>query len=75
MIEAIYLGLRQTRGISIPDFNHKFAVDFQTLFQKLLSDPGLKELLETEGEYCRLTPRGMLVMDSVVAKFVDLIPF
>lgn len=75
MIEAIYLGLRQTRGISIPDFNYKFAVDFQTFFQKVLSDPDLIELLETDGESCRLTPQGMLVMDTVVANFVDLIPF
>jgi len=75
MIEAIYLGLRQTRGISIPDFNQKFAVDFQQFFQKVLSDTGLNELLATEGEYCRLTPRGMLVMDTVVGRFVDVIPF
>ena len=75
MIEAIYLGLRQTRGISIPDFNHRFAVDFQTFFQKILSDPGLIELLELEDEHCRLTPQGMLVMDTVVANFVDQIPF
>ena len=75
MIEAIYLGLRQARGISIPDFNHRFAVDFQTFFQKVLSDPGLNELLKTEDKYCRLTPQGMLVMDTLVGRFVDLIPF
>jgi|GEM_PF-7002012 len=75
MIEAVYLGLRQTRGISIPDFNHRFAVDFQTFFQKVLSDPTLDALLEVDEKSCRLTPEGMLVMNTVVGRFVDVIPF
>jgi len=75
MIEAVYLGLRQTAGISIPAFNQKFAVDFNTLFQAVLSDPGLTDLLETNDGFCRLTPEGMLVMDTVVSRFVDVIPF
>lgn len=75
MIEAVYLGLRQTTGIRIPAFDQKFAVDFKTLFQAVLSDPGLSELLETEEDFCRLTPQGMLVMDTVVGRFVEVIPF
>lgn len=75
MIESIYLGLRQTRGISILDFKRRFAVDFQAFFQEALSGPGLNELLEIDDEYCRLTPEGMLVMDTVVSHFVGAIPF
>jgi oxygen-independent coproporphyrinogen-3 oxidase len=75
MIEAIYLGLRQTRGISLAAFNQKFAVDFTTLFDAVLTDSGLKSLLEVADDYCRLTPQGMLVMDTVVGRFVDVIPF
>jgi oxygen-independent coproporphyrinogen-3 oxidase len=73
MIEAIYLGLRQTRGILVPDFNKRFTVEFETLFEPVLSDPGLKKLLEMRADFCRLTPQGMLVMDSIVARLVDLI--
>ena len=73
MIEAVYLGLRQTRGIPVPDFNKRFAVEFKTLFEPALSDPGLKKLLEVREDFCRLTPQGMLVMDTVVARLVDLI--
>jgi len=75
MIEAIYLGLRQTTGISVSAFNQRFAVDFKTLFKTVLSDPGVTGLLETQDDFCRLTPQGMLVMDTVVSHFVDAIPF
>jgi len=75
MIEAVYLGLRQTRGISIPDFNYRFGIDFLEFFQAVLSDPGLDDLLEKEDERCRLTPEGMVVIDTVVSRFVDVIPF
>jgi len=72
-IEAIYLGLRQTRGIPIADFNERFSVDFNALFDAVLSDPLLDQLLERDADFCRLTPEGMLVMDTLVARFVDLI--
>jgi len=75
MIEAVYLGLRQTRGISMSDFNYRFGVDFQKFFQAVLSDSGLDSLLEKEDEFYRLTPNGMVVMDAVVSRFVDVIPF
>ena len=73
MIEAIYLGLRQTRGIPIADFNQRFSVEFTTLFEAVLSDPLLDKLLALDADFCRLTPEGMLVMDTVVGSFVDLI--
>ena len=73
MIEAVYLGLRQTRGIPVPDFNKRFAVDFKTLFEPVLSDPGLKKQIETGEDFCRLSVQGLLVMDSIVARLVDLI--
>jgi oxygen-independent coproporphyrinogen-3 oxidase len=73
MIEAVYLGLRQTRGIPIADFNQRFSVEFKTLFEAVLFDPLLDKLLELDADFCRLTPEGMLVMDTLVARFVDLI--
>ncbi len=73
MIEALYLGLRQTRGIPVLDFKARFAVEFETLFQPVLTDPGLRELIEIREGFCRLTPEGMLVMDSIVARLVELI--
>ncbi len=73
MIEAVYLGLRQVRGIPVHRFNQQFEVDFAGLFKPVLSDPDLKKLLVMEAGFCRLTPEGMLVMDAVVARFVDLI--
>ena len=75
MIEAVYLGLRQTRGIPIADFNQRFSVEFKTLFEAVMSDPLLDKLLERDTDFCWLTPEGMLVMDTVVGRFVELIPF
>ena len=75
MIEAVYLGLRQTRGLAVADFNQKFAVDFKGIFKPVIDDPGLSSLLEYGDDCFRLTPEGMLVMDTVVGRFVDLIPF
>ncbi len=73
-IESIYLGLRQTRGIPIADFNQRFSADFRTLFEVVLSDSMLDKLLELDADFCRLTPEGMLVMDTVVGRFVEVIP-
>lgn len=74
MIEAVYLGLRQARGIPIADFNQRFPVEFKTRFEAVLSDPLLDKLLELDADFCRLTPEGMLVMDTVVGRLVELIP-
>ncbi len=73
MVEAVYLGLRQTRGIPIADFKQRFSVEFTTHFEAVLSDPLLDKLLVLDADFCRLTPEGMLVMDTVVGRFVELI--
>ena len=73
MIEAVYLGLRQTRGICVPEFDEKFTTEFETVFAPVLSDPFMEKLLARDADFCRLTPEGMLVMDTVVGRFVELI--
>ena len=73
MIEAVYLGLRQTRGIRVSEFEKLFSVAFDTIFQPVLADPLMEKWLERDTDICRLTPQGMLVMDTVVGRFVELI--
>ena len=70
MIEAIYLGLRQTKGISIAFFNEKFGQDFNVLFKDVIKDLEDKGLVQSSQTRCALTPKGMLLLDSIAAAFI-----
>lgn len=71
MIEWIYLGLRQTDGISIERFNRKFNRDFHTLFEPIIIDLEEKGLIKTNQTVCALTLSGMLLCDSITDRFVS----
>ena len=73
MIEAVYLGLRQIDGIDMSAFNDRFGIGFMERFgatSVAFEQGGL--LTSTDG-HCRLTPRGMLLLDTIAATFVDCI--
>jgi len=70
MIEAIYLGLRQTKGIVIDDFDKKFGVNFKTLFEEIIADLETRGLAELFQNRCALTSKGMLYLDSIAAMFI-----
>jgi oxygen-independent coproporphyrinogen-3 oxidase len=69
MIEAIYLGLRQTTGILIDVFDKKFGVTFKTMFKSTMDVLEAKGLIELSQSRCALTFRGMLYLDSIAAMF------
>jgi oxygen-independent coproporphyrinogen-3 oxidase len=69
MIEAIYLGLRQTTGILIDVFDKKFGVTFTTMFKHTVDVLEAKGLIELSQNRCALTCRGMLYLDSIAAMF------
>jgi oxygen-independent coproporphyrinogen-3 oxidase len=70
MIEAIYLGLRQTKGILIDVFDKKFGVTFKTMFKHTVDVLEAKGLIELSQNRCALTCRGMLYLDSIAAMFI-----
>ena len=70
MIEAIYLGLRQTTGILIDVFDKKFAVNFKTMFEEIIANLEARGLAELSQNRCTLTSRGMLYLDSIAAMFI-----
>jgi len=70
MIEAIYLGLRQTKGIVIDDFDKKFGVNFKNLFEEIIADLETRGLAELFQNRCALTSKGMLYLDSIAAMFI-----
>ena len=69
MIEAIYLGLRQTEGILIETFDQKFGVSFKTMFEEIINRLEVKGFVEITQNRCALTTRGMLYLDSIAGMF------
>jgi oxygen-independent coproporphyrinogen-3 oxidase len=70
MMEAIYLGLRQTEGILIDVFDKKFGVNFKTMFEEVIIHLETKGFAELSQNRCALTSKGMLYLDSIAAMFV-----
>jgi oxygen-independent coproporphyrinogen-3 oxidase len=70
IMEAIYLGLRQTEGIVIDAFNKKFGVNFKTMYEEVITDLENRGFAELSQNRCVLTSRGMLYLDSIAAMFV-----
>ncbi|MFO7665539.1 MAG: radical SAM family heme chaperone HemW [Desulfobacterales bacterium] len=70
MIEAIFLGLRQKRGIDICLFNENFNVVFKDLFSDTISYLSKKGLVVIRDNRCALAGKGMVLLDSICAEFV-----
>jgi len=70
MIEAIYLGLRQTKGIFIDIFDKKFGVSFEIMFEDTIELLESKGLIEVSQNRCALTCKGMLYLDSIASMFI-----
>lgn len=70
MIESVYLGLRQSKGIDIKSFEDRFTCDFLHTFKDLdkFTENGLMVL--TDG-YCSLNPKGMVLHDYIVSNMID----
>lgn len=71
MIEAIYLGLRLTDGIDLLAFADRFKTAFMDLFGKRAAVFEQNGWLTTTAGRCRLTPRGMLLLDAIAADFIE----
>jgi len=67
--EFVFLGLRCLDGFTAHAFRERFGQDVEEVFPHVaeLYDAGL---LERSGECWRLTPRGVLLADSVFASFL-----
>ncbi len=70
MTEALYLGLRTSAGIDIGAFNRRFATEFTTLFRESIDRFEKEGLMEVNSGFCRLTARGLLVLDAVAGELV-----
>jgi putative oxygen-independent coproporphyrinogen III oxidase len=68
--EAVYLGFRTIQGIDIKNFNTKFKTDFLKNYNQIILDLKKRNLLELKDGFCYLTPEGVILLDSVVGKFL-----
>jgi oxygen-independent coproporphyrinogen-3 oxidase len=70
MMEAIMLGLRTAAGIDLQDFRKRFGVDFMQAHGAAAAELQSEGLLRLEAERCAPTLRGMLYVNTIVAKLV-----
>jgi len=71
LIEALYLGLRQSDGIDLnwlqKRFHHHFSDHFQSHVQQLIQQGRM--VMDNLG--CRLTLEGMLQSDHIISRLID----
>lgn len=67
MLEAVFLGLRRDVGVDVAAFERAFAVDFRSHYAAALAKSD--GALEWAGGRLRLTRRGRLLADAVIAEF------
>lgn len=70
MAETVVLGLRLDEGISFTRFRSRFGVDVREIYGKVISQLREWALLETDEGKMWLTPRGRLVSNQVLWRFL-----
>lgn len=70
MEEFFFLGLRTMQGVSLFDFVEQFGEDTITWFEEAITQNIREGLLEQQGEWLRLTDKGIDVSNVVFARFL-----
>jgi len=70
MGETIMLGLRLLKGINIDRFEKRFHVSFKNIFGNIITALKEQELVTVEGDYLRLSKKGLFLADSVILEFI-----
>jgi len=68
--EAVFLGLRLMRGLSVEQYRKSFGVDLRDVHQHELERFRAAGLIEFEGDLIKLTRSGALLSNEVFAAFV-----
>ncbi|MEK5441771.1 radical SAM family heme chaperone HemW [Fredinandcohnia sp. FSL W7-1320] len=70
MEEELFLGLRKTKGVSIPHFSEKFSISIFDVFADQIKEQKEKGLLEEKDDYIRLTHAGKFLGNEVFQAFL-----
>ena len=68
--EAIMLALRMIEGLHVPTFEQRFGLSLQQLAGDAIERHQAAGLLEHHDDHLRLTRKGLLIADTVVADFL-----
>jgi oxygen-independent coproporphyrinogen-3 oxidase len=68
--ETVVMGLRMTGGISVRELGHRFGIDADEYYGGVLTRLSAAGLLVREGDIIRLTGRGLLLANRVMAELV-----
>lgn len=71
LFEFLFLGLRKTDGLLLEDLSERFPQNLLAPYDQIFMRLSKEELLEVTPKSIKLSPRGLLVADSV---FVELAP-
>ncbi len=67
--EAIMLGLRLTNGIDLAGFEQEYGINLLTYFSRVIEKLVSGNFLEHSGGSLKLTPKAVLVSNSVISEF------
>lgn len=70
MEELMFLGLRMMKGVSVKEFEEKFGKKYVEVYGEVTEKLVAQGLLEQDGEYVRLTERGIDISNYVMAEFL-----
>lgn len=68
--ETMFLGLRVLEGVSKEKFREQFSCELRVVYRKELEKLEEEGLLEEEGDFVRLTSRGIDLSNPVLAEFL-----
>ena len=68
--ETMFLGLRVLEGVSKEQFLEQFSCELRVVYRKELEKLEKEGLLEEEGDFVRLTSRGIDLSNPVLAEFL-----
>jgi oxygen-independent coproporphyrinogen-3 oxidase len=71
MFEFFFLGLRKIAGVSLADFERIFTIAPHTVYGEQFRVLVGHKLLQISGDMVRLSPRGLMVADSVIENFAE----
>ena len=66
----MFLGLRKIEGVSKSRFETEFVTSMESIYGKVIREMTEKGVLETKGDFVRLTERGIDVSNYVMSEFL-----
>ena len=73
MAEFVFMGLRQTAGISVSAFSKKFGQDIFSVYGKEISEHQKSGWMQVDKDVIRLTDEGMRIGNKIFLTFLPLI--